>query len=86
MMIVLSCAIGTGISYTGWWCRSLTTATTYTTLGVLCKLGTVLLNMLLWDNSVSLWGTAALAVCLFAGSLYTEAPPRPEKNPNVLNA
>ena len=83
-MLVLSCIVGAGISYTGWWCRSLTTATTYTTLGVLCKLGTVLLNLVLWDSHASAPGLAALSVCLFAGSLYTEAPPRLLKDKSLL--
>ena len=75
-MLVLSCAIGTGISYSGWWCRSLTTATTYTTLGVLCKFATVLLNILVWDKHASAMGTFALLICLLAGTMYKEAPAR----------
>ena len=84
-MQLLSCAIGTGISSTGWWCRSLTTATTYTTLGVLCKLGTVLLNMLVWDNHASISGIAALLLCLQAGCLYTEAPQRGGNGRGILD-
>ena len=84
-MLVLSCILGTGISYTGWWCRSLTTATTYTTLGVLCKLGTVLLNLLVWGTHASATGLAALAVCLFAGTMYTEAPARVNKMRGILS-
>lgn len=75
-MLLLSCVVGTGISYSGWWCRSLTTATTYTTLGVMCKFATVLLNMLVWDNHAAPAGIAALLICLSAGAMYKEAPLR----------
>ena len=35
--LMLSCIVGTGISYAGWWCRGCTSATTYTVIGVVNK-------------------------------------------------
>lgn len=71
-----------GISYSGWWCRSHTTAAVYTTLGVLCKFATVLLNLLVWDKHANPAGIVALLICLVSGTMYQEAPLR--KKPNLL--
>jgi GDP-mannose transporter len=51
-------------------------ATTYTIIGVMNKMGTVLINVLMWDNHASPLGIASLATCLVGGSLYQQAPLR----------
>jgi len=74
--LVLSCGVGCGISYSGWWCRDATSATTYALIGVLNKLGTVIVNVLIWDQHASWHGVSALVVCLVGGSFYQQAPTR----------
>ena len=39
--LFFSCMIGVGIGYTAWWCRQLTTATSFTLVGVVNKVFTV---------------------------------------------
>lgn len=65
-------------SYTGWLCRSMVSATTYTLVGVVNKFLTVLLNTFMWDKHSSPFGIFAVCVCLLAGTLYQQAPKRNE--------
>lgn len=46
----LSCVFGIAISFTGWRCRALVSATCYTVLGVANKMLTVLANIIVWDD------------------------------------
>jgi drug/metabolite transporter (DMT)-like permease len=78
-LLGLSCVIGVAISYTGWNCRSMITATCYTVLGVANKMATVLMNCLLWDKHASLPGICSLVVCLAGAASYQQAPVRAEK-------
>jgi len=76
ILLGVSCAIGVAISYTGWNCRSMITATCYTVLGVANKMATVLMNCLIWDNHASLMGIGSLCVCLAGAASYQQAPVR----------
>eukprot|EP00747_Dinoflagellata_sp_TGD_P047390 gnl/TRDRNA2_/TRDRNA2_144986_c0_seq2.p1 gnl/TRDRNA2_/TRDRNA2_144986_c0~~gnl/TRDRNA2_/TRDRNA2_144986_c0_seq2.p1 ORF type:complete len:317 (+),score=49.84 gnl/TRDRNA2_/TRDRNA2_144986_c0_seq2:84-1034(+) len=76
--LMLACLIGIGISWSGWNCREKTSATTYTLIGVSCKLISVLLNILVWDKHATPGGIASLVVCLVASTLYRQAPLRKE--------
>lgn len=76
MFLALSCVVGFGISYSGWWCRDVTSATTYTLIGVLNKLATVTVNVLIWDQHASWTGVCALIICLLGGAFYQQAPSR----------
>jgi len=78
MILVFSCVAGTLIGYTGWLCRGMVSATSYTLVGVVNKFLTVLLNALLWEKHSSLYGIASVCLCLGAGSLYQQAPKRDE--------
>jgi len=74
--LLLSCMIGTGISWAGFWCQSLVSATTYTVVGVMNKFLTVTANALMWDKHASSAGLASLGLCLLGGTLYQQAPLR----------
>jgi GDP-mannose transporter len=78
MILLFSCVAGTLIGYTGWLCRSMVSATTYTLVGVVNKFLTVLLNTFMWDKHSSPFGIFAVCVCLLAGTLYQQAPKRDE--------
>lgn len=78
MILIFSCIVGTLIGYTGWLCRGMVSATTYTLVGVVNKFLTVLLNVLLWDKHSSPFGLFAVCVCLCSGSLYQQSPRRDE--------
>jgi drug/metabolite transporter (DMT)-like permease len=75
-LCVLGCLIGTGIGYSGWWCRGKVSATSFTLIGVLNKCLTVIANTLIWDNHASPAGIASLFLCLIGGSFYQQAPMR----------
>ena len=78
-LVVLGCIIGTGIGYTGWWCRSKVSATSYTLIGVINKCLTVFVNILIWDQHATPEGIASLFLCLIGGSFYQQAPMRKDK-------
>jgi GDP-mannose transporter len=71
-----SCFIGMSISYSGFWCQQLVSATTYTVVGVMNKMLTVMVNVVIWDKHASSYGIGALVLCLVGGSLYQQSPLR----------
>jgi GDP-mannose transporter len=86
MILLFSCVAGTMIGYTGWLCRGMVSATTYTLVGVVNKFLTVLLNVFLWDKHSSPTGLCAVCLCLLAGTFYQQAPRRDEARKQQLTA
>lgn len=78
-LVVMGCLVGTGIGYTGWWCRGKISATSFTLVGVLNKCMTVMVNLLIWDQHASPMGILSLFVCLIGGAFYKQAPMRKDK-------
>ena len=78
-LLIISSLVSAGIGYSGWWCRSIITATAYTLVGTLNKILTVLLNILVWDKHASIVGTVGLFICLGGGTFYRQAPLRERK-------
>ena len=78
-LLLLSCVVGVAISYTGWRCRQLVSATCYTIVGVGNKMATVLVNVLIWDEHASALGIGCLVLCLLGASAYRQAPLRDTK-------
>mmetsp|Transcript_20348 Transcript_20348/g.34667 ORF Transcript_20348/g.34667 Transcript_20348/m.34667 type:complete len:353 (+) Transcript_20348:58-1116(+) len=74
--LAVSCLIGISISWAGFWCQTVVTATAYSVVGVMNKMLTVTVNVLIWDKHASTAGIASLVLCLFGGSLYQQAPMR----------
>jgi GDP-mannose transporter len=74
--LMLGCVAGTGIGYSGWWCRDKVSATSFTLIGVLNKCFTILLNMMIWDQHAPIGGVMSLLICLVGGSIYQQAPMR----------
>lgn len=77
-----SCILGIGISYTGWAARSMVSATTYTLVGVMNKMVTVAVNVLIWDQHASSTGLCWLSLCIGAGTIYQQAPMRATGQPH----
>jgi len=80
-ILIFSCVAGTLIGYTGWLCRGMVSATSYTLVGVVNKFLTVLLNVLIWDKHSSPMGLAAVCVCLGSGMFYQQSPMREDAKP-----
>ena len=78
LILIFSCIAGTLIGYTGWLCRGMISATSYTLVGVVNKFFTVLLNVLIWDKHSSQTGLFAVCICLTSGVFYQQAPMRDE--------
>jgi GDP-mannose transporter len=78
LVILFSCFGGTLIGYSGWLCRGMVSATTYTLVGVVNKFLTLLLNVLIWDKHSSPTGLAAVCLCMLAGTFYQQSPRRDE--------
>ena len=71
-----SCAMGVGISYSGWKTRTVITATTFTLVGVLNKMATIAFAVIVWPGDASYASIAALVFCILFGLLYQDAPKR----------
>lgn len=78
LVLLFSCVTGCLIGYTGWLCRSMVSATTYTLVGVVNKFLTVLLNVMIWDKHASALGLISVVLALLAGVFYQQAPRRDE--------
>lgn len=76
LVLLFSCITGTLIGYMSWLCRGMTSATTFTLVGVVNKFLTVLLNVVIWDKHSSAQGLVAVCMCLLAGMFYQQAPKR----------
>lgn len=83
-LLVLGSVVGTGIGYSGWWCRGLVSATSFTLIGVLNKCLTVLLNTLIWDQHAKPGGIFSLFICLAGGMIYKQAPMRGAKESEII--
>jgi GDP-mannose transporter len=68
--VSLSCVVGVAISYAGFNLRKLVSATSFTVVGVVCKLVTVLINDLIWTHHSNAVGHIGLLVCIAAGFCY----------------
>eukprot|EP00037_Helgoeca_nana_P025982 m.289300 g.289300 ORF g.289300 m.289300 type:complete len:314 (+) comp27105_c0_seq1:37-978(+) len=78
LWVSLSCVLGIAIGYSGWWCRDLISATSYTLVGVINKLLTVTVSVLFINTKSSPMAIGALVICLLAGSQYEQPPKRSE--------
>ena len=74
--LLLSCVVGVAISYSGWRCRSVITATTFTLVGVVNKMATIAFTIIVWPKDFSVIKTLALFACVGFGLLYQDAPMR----------
>ncbi|KAG1341949.1 GDP-mannose transporter GONST3 [Cocos nucifera] len=71
--VALSCLFGLSISFFGFSCRRAISATGFTVLGVVNKLLTVVINLVIWDKHSTLLGTIGLLICMFGGVFYQQS-------------
>jgi GDP-mannose transporter len=76
MALLASCFVGVGIAWAVWNCRNQVAATTFTLIGVVCKLLSVMLNVFIWDKHATPIGIIWLVVCLGCSSMYRQSPMR----------
>ncbi|GLI71370.1 hypothetical protein VaNZ11_016560 [Volvox africanus] len=77
--LTLSCFLGVAMSHASYLLREAVSATLFTIVGIICKVVTVIVNVLIWDKHASPAGIAFLLVCVFAGTFYEQAPKRVNK-------
>ncbi|GIL42294.1 hypothetical protein Vafri_312 [Volvox africanus] len=75
--VLLSCLMGICMSHSAYLLRDTVSATLFTIVGILCKIITVVINVLIWDKHATPAGIGFLLVCVFAGTFYEQAPKRP---------
>ncbi|KAF6145014.1 hypothetical protein GIB67_013365 [Kingdonia uniflora] len=69
----LSCLFGLAISFFGFSCRRAISATGFTVLGIVNKLLTVVINLIIWDKHSTLVGTLGLLICMGGGVMYQQS-------------
>ena len=69
----LSCLFGLAISFFGFSCRRAISATGFTVLGIVNKLLTVVINLLIWDKHSTFVGTVGLLICMIGGIMYQQS-------------
>ncbi|KAF3433153.1 hypothetical protein FNV43_RR24255 [Rhamnella rubrinervis] len=69
----LSCLFGLSISFFGFSCRRAISATGFTVLGIVNKLLTVVINLVIWDKHSTLVGTVGLLICMLGGVMYQQS-------------
>ncbi|XP_050208492.1 GDP-mannose transporter GONST3-like [Mercurialis annua] len=79
----LSCLFGLSISFFGFSCRRAISATGYTVLGVVNKLLTVVINLVIWDKHSTFIGTVGLLICMVGGIMYQQSTSKPKPSPAV---
>jgi solute carrier family 35 len=84
--VLASCLIGIGVSHSAYVLRSACSATLSAVVGILCKVFTVLINMLLWDKHASTIELAFLGLGLLAGAFYQQAPMREDAARRIASA
>ncbi|KAL0928098.1 hypothetical protein M5K25_002338 [Dendrobium thyrsiflorum] len=74
----ISCLFGLAISFFGFSCRRAISATGFTVLGIVNKLLTVIINLVIWDKHSTLIGTIGLLICMLGGVLYQQSTSKPK--------
>ena len=75
MILLFSSVVVTMFGYTGWLCRGMMSATSFTLLGVVNKFVMMILNVSLWNKQSSTTGLFAACLCLVVGTCcYQQAP------------
>lgn len=74
--LVLSCVVGVCMSHSAYLLRDTVSATMFTIVGILCKIVTVVINVLIWDKHATPSGIGFLLVCVLSGTFYQQAPKR----------
>jgi len=84
LVIAGGCVLGVGMSGLSFLLRTMTSSTQMSILGNMCKMLTVVINLLMWDRHASWMGIAALFLCLGAGYFYEQAPRRSTVEYDIL--
>jgi GDP-mannose transporter len=76
LLLLLSCAVGVCMSHASYLMRSNVSATASVVVGIVCKIGSVLINLCIWDQHASPTQLMFLTMGLAGGSMFQQAPVR----------
>lgn len=76
--LLCSCFIGLILAWSGTALRHKISATSFTVVGVTCKIVTELINWLMWEKHANEAGLMALGVCLLGSTLFVPSKKRDE--------
>lgn len=80
LIVMVTVVLGCGMSYFAWAARSAVSATSFTVIGNVCKILTMIINIFAWNHHASQSGIGFL-VMSFAGTyFYKQAPLRPTRS------
>lgn len=79
LWLSVSCAMGVAIAYFSFLARGAVSATYFTVIGNTCKVITVFINVVMWDQHATPNGLASLFLCLIGAYFYQQAPLREGK-------
>ncbi|PIN25458.1 Nucleotide-sugar transporter VRG4/SQV-7 [Handroanthus impetiginosus] len=82
----LSCLFGLAISFFGFSCRRAISATGFTVLGIVNKLLTVVINLVIWDKHSTFVGTVGLLICMGGGIMYQQSTSNKSKPAKEVKA
>lgn len=80
LVVAATCVLGLLMSYFSFLARAAYSATYFTLLGTVCKVLTVTMNRMIWDNHATVEGTVCTLFTLLAAYLYDDKP-KPKKDP-----
>eukprot|EP01119_Soliformovum_irregulare_P012909 TRINITY_DN3388_c0_g1_i4.p1 TRINITY_DN3388_c0_g1~~TRINITY_DN3388_c0_g1_i4.p1 ORF type:complete len:322 (-),score=85.01 TRINITY_DN3388_c0_g1_i4:176-1141(-) len=72
LLVGLSCLMGLGISISGFVCREMISATSFSVVGNMNKVLTVFINYIAWDSHTSAPGLFSLSICILGGAYYAK--------------
>ena len=72
-ILTTSCLMGTALSYLGWKMRVMMSAASFTVVGVLNKVFTILVNIMVWKDHAMWWSTIGLLFSLVGGCFYEQS-------------
>ena len=75
-VLLLSCACGISLSFFGYRLRSLVSATSFTVVGVTCKLLSIVINTVVWDRHSSKSGLLFLIFAVLSSTFFEQSPKR----------
>jgi hypothetical protein len=78
IFLTLSCFIGLALAWSGTALRSRISATSFTVVGVTCKIMTEFVNFLIWDKHANEIGLLSLGICLVGSTIFVPSPERNE--------
>jgi len=74
--VMITCVLGYGMSFLSWALRAKVSALTFVVIGILCKIGSVVINALFMSKHLTLQSMILVCLGILASTLYEQPKPR----------